>query len=157
MASERRLSSGRGVLIIQLGTPDAPTPEALRPYLKQFLGDPRVIEGPGQMIDAKFSALPFLVPQVDADGNERAGIRVPEQLVPLATTTGWNFRAERIGNRLVAGMISAALISGIGGIVTSERRFRKWEDTLLGTGIGVIGALGGYLAYTAARRRRRPR
>jgi ferrochelatase len=35
-----------GVLVIQLGTPDAPTAEALRPYLKQFLGDPRVIENP---------------------------------------------------------------------------------------------------------------
>jgi len=35
-----------GVLLIQLGTPDAPTAEALRPYLKQFLGDPRVIENP---------------------------------------------------------------------------------------------------------------
>jgi len=35
-----------GVLIVQLGTPDAPTAEALRPYLKQFLGDPRVIEDP---------------------------------------------------------------------------------------------------------------
>jgi len=32
------------VLIAQLGTPDAPTPQALRPYLKQFLTDPRVIE-----------------------------------------------------------------------------------------------------------------
>jgi hypothetical protein len=42
--------------------------------------------------------LPFLVPQVDADGNDVAGIRVPEQAVPLATTTGWNFRAARIGN-----------------------------------------------------------
>jgi hypothetical protein len=42
--------------------------------------------------------LPFLVPQVDADGNELAGIRVPEVAVPLATTTGWNFRAERVGN-----------------------------------------------------------
>jgi alpha/beta hydrolase family protein len=62
------------------------------------LGDPRVIEGPGQMINEKTSALPFLVPQVDADGNELAGIRVPEVSVPLATTTGWNFRAERIGN-----------------------------------------------------------
>jgi hypothetical protein len=62
------------------------------------LGDPRVIEGPGQIINDRFSALPFLVPQVDADGNERAGIRVPEVAVPLATTTGWNFRAERIGN-----------------------------------------------------------
>jgi hypothetical protein len=62
------------------------------------LGDPRVIEGPGQMFLEKFSALPFLVPQVDDDGNELAGIRVPEVSVPLATTTGWNFRAERIGN-----------------------------------------------------------
>ena len=36
-----------GILLIQLGTPDAPTPEALRPYLKQFLSDPRVIENQG--------------------------------------------------------------------------------------------------------------
>jgi ferrochelatase len=35
-----------GVLLIQLGTPDAPTARALRPYLRQFLGDPRVIEYP---------------------------------------------------------------------------------------------------------------
>lgn len=33
-----------GVLIAQLGTPDAPTPQALRRYLKEFLADPRVIE-----------------------------------------------------------------------------------------------------------------
>jgi Alpha/beta hydrolase domain len=41
--------------------------------------------------------LPFLVPQVDVDGNERAGIRLPEVTVPLATYTGWNFRNSRIG------------------------------------------------------------
>src|SRR5262245_26265491 len=35
-----------GVLLIQLGTPDAPTKAALRPYLRQFLSDPRVIEYP---------------------------------------------------------------------------------------------------------------
>jgi ferrochelatase len=35
-----------GVVLVQLGTPDAPTPQALRPYLRQFLGDPRVIEYP---------------------------------------------------------------------------------------------------------------
>jgi ferrochelatase len=33
-----------GVLVAQLGTPDAPTPAALRRYLRQFLGDPRVVE-----------------------------------------------------------------------------------------------------------------
>lgn len=36
-----------GIVLIQLGTPDAPTPEALRPYLRQFLSDPRVIEDQG--------------------------------------------------------------------------------------------------------------
>jgi len=35
-----------GVLLINLGTPDAPTAQALRPYLKEFLSNPRVIEIP---------------------------------------------------------------------------------------------------------------
>jgi ferrochelatase len=35
-----------GVLLVQLGTPDAPTAPALRRYLRQFLSDPRVIEEP---------------------------------------------------------------------------------------------------------------
>lgn len=35
-----------GVLITNLGTPDAPTPEALRRYLGEFLWDPRVVETP---------------------------------------------------------------------------------------------------------------
>ena len=36
--------TGIGVLIVNLGTPDAPTPAAVRRYLKEFLTDPRVIE-----------------------------------------------------------------------------------------------------------------
>ena len=35
-----------GILLINLGTPDAPTAQAVRPYLKEFLGDPRVVEIP---------------------------------------------------------------------------------------------------------------
>jgi ferrochelatase len=35
-----------GVLLVNLGTPDAPTPAAVRRYLKEFLGDPRVVEIP---------------------------------------------------------------------------------------------------------------
>jgi protoporphyrin/coproporphyrin ferrochelatase len=41
-----RIVVSAGVLLIQLGTPDAPTSSALRRYLRQFLGDPRVIEVP---------------------------------------------------------------------------------------------------------------
>src|SRR5262249_39723679 len=40
------MQASTGVLLIQLGTPDAPTVPALRPYLRQFLSDPRVIEAP---------------------------------------------------------------------------------------------------------------
>ncbi|OOG57057.1 ferrochelatase [Rhodanobacter sp. B05] len=35
-----------GVLLVNLGTPTAPTARAVRPYLAQFLADPRVIEYP---------------------------------------------------------------------------------------------------------------
>ena len=35
-----------GILLTNLGTPDAPTAKALKPYLKEFLSDPRVIEIP---------------------------------------------------------------------------------------------------------------
>lgn len=41
--------------------------------------------------------LPLLVPQVDVDGNELAGIRLPEIAVPLATATGWMFRPPSMG------------------------------------------------------------
>ena len=42
-------------------------------------------------------AFPALVPQVDSDGNERDGVRLPELTVPLATITGWNLRDASIG------------------------------------------------------------
>lgn len=35
-----------GVLLVNLGTPDEPTPAAVRRYLRQFLWDPRVVELP---------------------------------------------------------------------------------------------------------------
>ncbi|MBZ5559091.1 MAG: hypothetical protein LAO77_17610 [Acidobacteriia bacterium] len=42
--------------------------------------------------------LPLLVPDVDADGNERAGVRLPDVAVPLGTYTGWNFRLPSTGS-----------------------------------------------------------
>jgi hypothetical protein len=43
------------------------------------------------------TAFPILVPQVDADGNGIAGVKMPELAVPLATYTGWNLFNERSG------------------------------------------------------------
>ena len=42
-------------------------------------------------------AFPVLVPQVNEDGNERDGVRLPEITVPLATYAGWNLRDPSIG------------------------------------------------------------
>ncbi|MGE5639405.1 MAG: ferrochelatase [Clostridia bacterium] len=44
----------REVLLVNLGTPSAPTPEAVRAYLREFLSDPRVVELP------RFAWLPIL-------------------------------------------------------------------------------------------------
>jgi ferrochelatase len=43
---EHGLPESLGVLLVNLGTPDEPTPAAVRRYLKQFLWDPRVVELP---------------------------------------------------------------------------------------------------------------
>jgi hypothetical protein len=40
---------------------------------------------------------PILIPQVDRDGNETSGIRLPELAVPLASYAGWNLRDAKIG------------------------------------------------------------
>jgi ferrochelatase len=43
-SDDLRTSTPIDVLLLQLGTPDAPTPKALRPYLREFLSDGRVLE-----------------------------------------------------------------------------------------------------------------
>lgn len=40
------IKQSTGILLVNLGTPEAPTPSAVRRFLKQFLSDPRVIEYP---------------------------------------------------------------------------------------------------------------
>jgi hypothetical protein len=49
-------------------------------------------------VPGPFSALPFLLSQLDSDGNEVGGIRLPEQAVPLGTYNGWAFWAEGAGD-----------------------------------------------------------
>lgn len=67
---------------------------------------PRMVSG-GREGD---TPLPFLVPAVDADGNERSGVRTAEHAVPVGTFTGWNFRNHTLGatNQLV-GLIGSAI------------------------------------------------
>ena len=55
--------------------------------------NPPVITPPYQDNPANGPIYPSFVPKTDADGNDVAGIRLPEVQVPLATYTGWALRA----------------------------------------------------------------
>ncbi len=77
--------------------PNMPLPhDPLAAYRLDF--GPRWSEG---IVDREPPGIgkPFVVrvPAVDATGNDRAGIRLPEIEVPLATHTGWNYRHSSIG------------------------------------------------------------
>jgi hypothetical protein len=53
---------------------------------------------------------PIVVPQVDADGNGIAGIRMPELAAPLATYTGWNLFNDRSGPTTVLSSMQGSYI-----------------------------------------------
>jgi hypothetical protein len=47
-----------------------------------------------------------LVPQVNADGNDVSGVRLPELAVPLGTYTGWNVTIPQLADlRYLAGLV----------------------------------------------------
>lgn len=49
---------------------------------------------------------PILVPQVNVDGNDVSGIRLPEVAVPLGTYTGWNVTIPQLSKlRYLSGLI----------------------------------------------------
>ena len=87
-----RLKDGTLVAATAVAWPDVPGVASPR----SLTAGPRAAN-PLLAKDGAGAPLPLLVPQVDADGNERAGIRLPDVAVPLATYTGWNFRKPEIG------------------------------------------------------------
>ncbi|GMA78118.1 hypothetical protein GCM10025880_45350 [Methylorubrum aminovorans] len=84
-----RLSDGTLVEAAEIGFPfmvGVPVPTALNAIARfsTYL-DPRPESGPQYRP---------LVPRVDADGNDVAGIRLPAVAAPRATFTGWNLYAD---------------------------------------------------------------
>ncbi|MEC5182166.1 ABC1 kinase family protein [Arthrobacter sp. CG_A4] len=79
--------------------------------------------------------------------NLDTGLEVHLRAAELEPLVG---RMERVGNRLVAGMISAALIGGVGALAAGDRdRWGSWEKPLMRAGLGAGGALGAYLIWTS--------
>ena len=95
-----RLADGTAVAPAEAATgleaiPGVKLPQPVRKFTRLDFGpDPLV---PSVIPAAVGSDYPTLVSQVDADGNEVAGIRLPLVSVPLATHLGWNRRHADIG------------------------------------------------------------
>lgn len=77
-----RLSRNQLVAYENFSLPNKP-PQPQRSWRMDYRTEPPT---PGALF-------PLYVPQVDRDGNELGGIRMPEVAVPLATYTGWNYRS----------------------------------------------------------------
>ena len=96
-----RLDNATLVAAEQLGFPQIPgvgtssrVHEAYRvDYGPRFVHEGIVTQEPPKV----GRAFPILVPSVDEDGNEVAGVRMPELQAPLATYTGWNLFNEKSG------------------------------------------------------------
>ena len=101
-----------------------PDAERLVAVTRLDLG-PAAPAGIGAYPPVEGAPYPVLVSAVDSDGNETAGIRLPDLSVPLATTTGWNPRHPDSGG---AGQIMAMLGSTLPLARTAEERARSGDS-----------------------------
>lgn len=113
-----------GVLITNLGTPDAPTPKKLKTYLKEFLSDPRVVEFPRFLW---WMILNFIILQIRPKRSAHAYETVwTEEGSPLLTITQAQQEklqaqlsdyhvefAMRYGNPSVSSKIQSMMESGV--------------------------------------------
>ncbi len=80
-----------------------PTPESVKPdperlwVLREVDLGPDAEKGVGRYPVEEGRVYPCFVSAIDADGNEVAGIRLPDITVPVATHAGWNTRAPETG------------------------------------------------------------
>lgn len=79
---------------------------------------------------------PTYVPKTDADGNDIAGVRLPDIAVPLATYTGWALRAgphaydgcEGVGQRIPFAKTKADRLGSGDPRLSIEERYRSMAD-----------------------------
>jgi ferrochelatase len=129
-----------GVLLINLGTPDAPEPAAVRRYLAEFLSDPRVIEIP--MIAWK-PILHGIILRVRPRKSAHAYSQVWEpEGSPLAAITARQAKAlqSRLGDEVVVDWAMRYGNPGIKGVI----------DSMVDAGVIRILAAPMYPQYCAA-------
>lgn len=119
--AQRGQANRAGVLLVNLGTPDAPTAAAVRRYLKEFLSDPRVVEVPRPLwwVLLRLMVLPFRARKSASGyrtiwtGRGSPLLTATEDLHDLLVQkTGWNDRiqvevAMRYGNPSIPAKLEA--------------------------------------------------
>ncbi|MHC4219368.1 MAG: ferrochelatase, partial [Planctomycetota bacterium] len=118
---------GRGVLLLNLGTPDDPDPRSVRRYLSQFLADPEVISLPRRvrwltkplamliaLVRARASAHAYRSIWTEDGSPLKVITRDQSQALERSLPAGWKvFYAMRYGNPSIAATLQAVVDAGI--------------------------------------------
>ncbi|HKT85062.1 MAG TPA: ferrochelatase [Novosphingobium sp.] len=117
-------TGGVGVLLVNLGTPDAPTPDAVRRYLAEFLSDPRVVEIPaiawkpilhGLILRTRPVRSAHAYAQVWTDEGSPLAVITAAQARKLQDLLGEGVRVDwamRYGNPSIADRLQAVMAAG---------------------------------------------
>lgn len=127
------------VLLLNLGTPDAPTAAAVRPYLKAFLSDRRVVELPKLLWQPVLHGLVLtLRPKKSAHGYEKIWF---DEGSPLAVYTAR--QAEALGKLLPYVTVRHAMTYGNPGVPQVLRELKN-------QGVGQVLVIPLYPQYAAS-------
>lgn len=138
------------VLLLQLGTPNAPTAAGLRPYLREFLSDPRVIEGSAffRWLLVNFVIVPFRSPKSAVKyqriWDEKTGSPLLDitrrQAAALATLMGPEYRvrfAMRYGAPSIPSVVREIMAAGCRRLVVIPM-FPQYSATTTASGIDAL-------------------
>ena len=157
------MSEKAGILLVNLGTPDAPTPAAVRRYLKQFLSDPRVIEIPplvwqpilrGVILNTRPRKSARAYKEVWMDEGSPLAVFTARQAGALAGAFGGQVvvdHAMRYGNPAIAGRIDALIAAGCGRILIAPLYPQYCAATTATANDAVFAHLAGLRAQPAVR------
>jgi protoporphyrin/coproporphyrin ferrochelatase len=142
-----------GVLLLNLGTPDAPTPRAVRRYLREFLSDPRVIDtNPvARKLLLEFVILPFR-PRRSAEAYEKIWTAEGSPLLTISRALEANVRAAlgpghlvelamRYGTPSIPDALERLRLAGAGRLVVAPL-YPQYASAATGSSLeAVFGAL----------------
>lgn len=156
-APERRV----GVLLVNLGTPDAPTPRAVRRYLAEFLSDRRVVEIPplvwqpilrGVILNTRPRKSAHAYGQVWTEAGSPLAAITRAQAEALQARLGAAARvrwAMRYGNPGIAGELAALQAEGCDRILIAPL-YPQYSGATTASAMDAVGAALGKLRWQPA-------